>query len=285
MGDDIDEQLRDRARALRADGLSRRQIAQTLGVSDYTVTRLLHGDVTGHPGLRARAKDEVRREARRLRSEGATYDEIAARLHTSKSTLSLWLRDLPVPPRSAREPEQLRAHSRLMHEARRVKVIEPRERERRERIDQATGAVGSISDRELLLLGAMAYWCEGTKGKPWRRRERVVFTNSDPRLVSLFLRWLHLVGVARSDVRCRVSIHESADVSAAEAFWANIVGIPVDELERVTLKRHLPSTNRRNTGDDYHGCLVITVWRSAALYQQIEGWVQGIADALGPVES
>jgi len=29
---------------------------------------------------------------------------------------------------------------------------------------------------------------------------------------------------------------------------------------------------RKNTGDDYHGCLTIGVRRSARLYRQIEGW-------------
>ena len=45
-----------------------------------------------------------------------------------------------------------------------------------------------------------------------------------------------------------------------------------EQFRRPTLKRHNPKTIRKNTGDDYHGCLVIKVRRSASLYRQIDGW-------------
>jgi transcriptional regulator with XRE-family HTH domain len=48
---------------------------------------------------RPNAKDEVRIMARRLRNLGLDYEEIAARLGVSKSSVSLWVRDLPRPAR------------------------------------------------------------------------------------------------------------------------------------------------------------------------------------------
>jgi hypothetical protein len=38
------------------------------------------------------------------------------------------------------------------------------------------------------------------------------------------------------------------------------------------LKKHSPVTVRRNTGEDYRGCLRIDVRRSSDLYRKIEGW-------------
>jgi hypothetical protein len=55
----------------------------------------------------------------------------------------------------------------------------------------------------------------------------------------------------------------------------------VDSLQRSTLKRHQPATNRKNVGADYHGCLVVSVLRSAALYRQIEGIWFAVRDAAG----
>jgi hypothetical protein len=43
-------------------------------------------------------------------------------------------------------------------------------------------------------------------------------------------------------------------------------------FRRPGLKRHSPTTVRKNTGDDYHGCLRIEVLRSTGLYRKIEGW-------------
>jgi hypothetical protein len=50
-----------------------------------------------------RPKDDHRATAVALRLEGRTYDEIATELAVSKSSLSLWLRDLPHPTTEQRE--------------------------------------------------------------------------------------------------------------------------------------------------------------------------------------
>jgi hypothetical protein len=85
----------------------------------------------------------------------------------------------------------------------------------------AAAEVTSITNHELFLLGLALYWAEGTKSKPWRIHERIVFVNSDPSvIVVVFLRWLELLGVSRERWRFRVAIHETADVSAAVMHWA-----------------------------------------------------------------
>jgi hypothetical protein len=116
------------------------------------------------------------------------------------------------------------------------------------------------------------YWAEGAKDKPWRRNGRVVFINSDPDVMEMFLAWLRLVGVSQDDLRFRLTIHESADIAANERWWTQRLGVSRALLTRATLKRHKPKTVRQNTGDDYHGCLVVTVMRSGWLYYAIEGW-------------
>jgi hypothetical protein len=136
------------------------------------------------------------------------------------------------------------------------------------------GQIGTLSKRELLIAGAIAYWCEGTKSKPHRRQDCVVFINSDPGLIKFFLRFLDEAGVEPAQLRFRVHIHETADVAAAEEFWQNLTGAGSAQFHRTGLKRHNPRTVRKNVGADYHGCLIIGVRQSADLYRQIEGWVR-----------
>ena len=50
-------------------------------------------------------------------------------------------------------------------------------------------------------------------------------------------------------------------------------------FDRTNLKRHNPATVRKNVNEDYHGCLCVSVRRSADLNLQIAGWCQGIAVA------
>jgi hypothetical protein len=137
--------------------------------------------------------------------------------------------------------------------------------------------IGSVSDRELLLIGVALYWAEGAKNKPWAVRDRVTFVNSDSSMIRVFLRWLELVGVPGDRCRFRLQIHRDADVSAAEEFWAGVVGLTVADLMRTSLKRHQPSRMRRNTGPGYQGCLTVDVLGSAELYRRIEGWWSAIS--------
>ena len=146
---------------------------------------------------------------------------------------------------------------------------------RREAARAAAAAdVGSLTQRELLIAGAIAYWCEGNKNKPYNRQDRVLFVNSDPGLITFFLRFLDAAGIGRERLIYRVQIHESADIAAAERYWLTLTAALPDQFRRTTLKRHNPRTVRKNVGDSYHGCLCISLWQSAELYWRIEGWAR-----------
>lgn len=94
--------------------------------------------------------------------------------------------------------------------------------------------------------------------------------------MELFVRFVEAMGIDRRRLTYSVAIHESADALAACQWWADRIGIDVGDMLRPTLKRHKPSTNRHNTGEDYRGCLVVTVPRSRVLYTRTEGLMAGI---------
>ncbi|WP_030374405.1 hypothetical protein [Streptomyces rimosus] len=265
------ESLRDQAVTLRRDGLSRRQIRDRLHIHNNDIlNRLLQGEPPPDWTRRPNAKDDLRSRARELRGRGMTYDAIQVELGCSKSSISLWVRDMPRPPR--RSSEQASAIAKRGWEA----TLRRREEERQRTRQEAIGEVGTMSDRELFLVGVGLYWAEGTKSKPHNPQERVTFTNSDPGMIRLFLAWLALLDVAPERLQFRVHIHESADVGAAEQFWADLVGVDVGTFARTTLKKHNPKTVRKNVGETYRGCLVVRVRQSADLYRRIEGSWCGI---------
>lgn len=145
------------------------------------------------------------------------------------------------------------------------------DRERTATKQAAAAMIGTLADRELFITGVALYWAEGTKDKPHARRESVEFVNSDPGMISVFLAWLDLLDVGRERLHCRVMIHETADVDAAERYWADLVGIDRALLGKTILKKHNPATVRKNTGATYRGCLGIKVRQGADLYRRIEG--------------
>ncbi|MFH9074161.1 helix-turn-helix domain-containing protein [Streptomyces alboflavus] len=269
------EDLRARAIALRREGCSLRQIRDRLKVfNNDLLNRLVQGEPAPEWTRRPNAKDELRAKARELRLEGWTYDRIQAELGCSKSSISLWVRDLPKPERRPpAEQATLAARKRWEHES----AVRDEERQRTKAA--AAMEVGALSDREVFLLGVVLYWAEGAKDKPYSRRERLAFINSDPNVIALYLRWLDVLGVERERLRFRVSIHESADVTEAEEFWAELAGVPAATFQKATLKRHNPKTIRKNTGETYRGCLAIYTLQSADLYRRVEGAWYGIVGA------
>ena len=266
------EGLRERAVALRRAGLSRRQIRDRLQVDNNDIlNRLLRGEPAPEWTKRPNARDDLREKARELRLRGWTYDRIQVELGCSKGSISLWVRDLPKPERK-RSPEEASAIARRGWEA----TLRRREEERQRTKQQAKQAVGNLTPRELFLLGVGLYWAEGSKDKPYDRRENVVFVNSDPGMIQVYLSWLDILGIERERLRFNVMIHENADVSGAEDYWAELTGADRSAFNKTTLKRHNPKTVRKNVGDGYRGCLVIKVLKSADLYRRIEGSWYGI---------
>jgi hypothetical protein len=266
--------LREEAIALRLAGKSIREIKEAIGpVGKRTLSAALKGTPPAEWTHRPNAKDDLREKARELRTQGLSYNEIAAQLNVSKGSVSLWVRDLPCPERfnyvhNERRYEGLRryceARSALRAEARAAANA------------AAAAEIGELTDRDLLIAGAIAYWCEGAKNKPNRKSDRVTFMNSDPGLIIFFLRFLGAAGVNRDDLVLRVYIHENADAGAAQRFWLELTGVQPSQFRSPTLKHHNPKTHRTNVGENYHGCLRVDVRRSRTLYWRIEGWASAI---------
>lgn len=285
----VTDPLADDVRHLRAvEQLSIRQICLRLGISRARVQELLRGVPPPAWVRRPNAKDDLRATALQLRADGCTVNEIAERLAVAKSTAYAWVKHVPLDAHS-----EVAMQRRLVADARRGLTRANRQEERmeaeREARHLAVEWVGELGLREMLLIGAVLYWCEGTKSKPDNPRYDLTFTNSDVRLVELFVRFIEAMGRSRKDLRYRVSIHESADAEAAGRWWAAQLGVPLDRFQRPTLKRHNPKTSRTNVGEGYRGCLVVRVPKSRELYLWIAGVVDGLvagpgADAsnLGP---
>jgi transposase len=275
-GNSSDEGMRAEARRLRVDpGLSRSQLIKIFGVSNGTLTDWLRGIEPPTWTKRPNAKDDKRADAVELRKAGWSLKDIAERLDVAKSTAFRWAGHIPLDQDSerAREKREL-AKKRIA--GRWDTFREERDRRREEVWTEAANDVGVVSDRDILLVGAIAYWCEGAKSKPWDRKDRLVFINSDAALLEVYLRFLELGGYRVEELGYRVSIHETVDAEAAGDWWAQRLAIPRERFMKPTIKKHVPLTRRGNVGDDYHGCLTVTVPRARNLYWRMEGVVKAI---------
>lgn len=158
-----------------------------------------------------RGKVEAQEKARLLRAENRTLQEIAAILGVSKSSVSLWVREMDIEIRRKR-PAERRANS--LHTAKLAEIAQ---------CDQCgTERIGTLSESAFLAAGVALYAGEGAK-----RDGKVSFANTDPAMVRFFCAWLRRFFVIdESRLRLRVYLHRGLDLDAAEGHWSAVTGIP-----------------------------------------------------------
>lgn len=211
-----------------------------------------------------------------LRKKGKTYAEILQTVPVAKSTLSVWFREvkLSTPQKqtitkkrlaAARRGALARRESRL-HDISVLKL-------------QGIKQVGKLSKRELWLVGTALHWAEGSKQRGNSVSTGLIFTNSDPNMLVVFLAWLKVLGV-KSDRRVfELYVHTDRknEVSKFKKWWAKQLGIKPNDFFGVYYKQGNILTNRKNTADLYHGLIRIRVRSSTSLHRQVNGWIEGIA--------
>ena len=132
-------------------------------------------------------KQKERDLALLLRKKGLTYNEILSQVKVSKSSLSLWLKDVGLGVKQKQRITEKRNKARL-------KALEVITNKRKQSVQFLLSAglvdIGKISKREVLIIGTALYWAEGAKQHENNVSQGVVFTNSDPNLLKVFLVWL-----------------------------------------------------------------------------------------------
>ncbi|HEV8653798.1 MAG TPA: helix-turn-helix domain-containing protein [Actinomycetes bacterium] len=208
-----------------------------------------------------RGKVAERERARLLRAEGLTMAEIAARLDVSKSSVSLWVRDVDFEPRprvtSGRRREPNALQRRKQAEIDRL-------------VQEGSARVGQLSEREFLMAGVALYAGEGAK-----QDGRVRFANSDRRIIAFFCSWLrHFFEIDESRLRVLLYLHEGLDLRVAMAYWSAVTGIPEPQFGKPY--RAVPDPSIRHT-KHVHGCVTVG-YSCSATHRSIMGLVGALLD-------
>ena len=226
-------------------------------------------------------KQKEKSNAVALRKDGFSYNEILKIVPVAKSTLSLWLRSVGLARKQKQRLTMLKMEAALRGAKakkvkRQIKTIEIK--------NIAIRDIRRITKRELWLIGVALYWAEGSKQKEHLVSQQVRFSNSDPLMIKLFLRWLSLIcGISLDNVEFELYIHKTADIKSAQKFWLNVLRIPSVRLQKVRIKKNKINTKRKNIGKQYHGLISIRVRRSTDLNRRIDGWIEGICKYCGVV--
>lgn len=220
-------------------------------------------------------RNGYKEQALALRRKGKTYREIMSEVPVAKSTLSEWFKSVDL----AKSQQQRITKARI---AGALRGAQARKRNRMTEIEvmktEGIKKVGKLSERELWLIGTALHWAEGSKQRASSLSAGLIFTNSDPKMLVVFLAWLKVLGVKDKDRVFELYVHaeRKKEVLKFKQWWAKQLTIKPDDFFGVYYKQGKILTNRKNTADLYHGLIRIRVRSSTSLHRQVNGWIEGI---------
>jgi transposase-like protein len=165
-------------------------------------------------------KTAERNEARRLRQErGLSVKELARFLGVSKSSVSRWVRDIELTQAQSERLRQRMGHATAPGSSANAKKGLARRREA-----QAAGTKLARRGDLLHACGCMLFWAEGS-----RSRNTIEFVNSDPAMLSFFVRFLRTcleVPDTRIRIKCNLFVDHLERQHEVEQFWLDLLELP-----------------------------------------------------------
>ena len=201
-------------------------------------------------------------ESRALRVAGLSLSEISAELSVSKSSVSVWTRDIVLDKEAIERIKGIRQLARMSGGQEKIKT----HRSRRDVFREEGGIKAAMGD-PLHLKGCMLYWAEGGK-----QRNRMHFCNSDPTMIKLFMSFLiDCFRVSPNSVIVRVFCYD--DVNPLEsilAYWEEIIDFPGFQMKSAVVNRYNSLSKGKRVGKLAYGTCHIHV-DSTAIMQHIYG--------------
>lgn len=124
----------------------------------------------------------------------------------------------------------------------------------------------SFADSKLKIAGIMLYWAEGTF-----IGNTVDFTNSNPDMIRLFLKFLRNVcGVSENRLRVYLYGYSYHDVEELKKYWGKITGIPLSQFTKPYIRKDNPNFSNRKLP---HGLTHIR-YNDKRLLFLIKNWIE-----------
>ncbi|MBU0750114.1 hypothetical protein KKH15_01200 [Patescibacteria group bacterium] len=180
--------------------------------------------------------NEIREKAVALRKRGFMYQEIRNELglEIPKTTMYLWFKEI-VLSKQAQKVIDAKLSASLAN-ARQKSIdskLNTRQRKQEERIkinESLTDELDSLAVQKITL--ATLYLGEGSKNE----RGSLVFANSNPGIIALFLRLLRsCFELDESKFRCTLQLRADQDAEKLSEMWKEITSIPSSQFYKTRI--------------------------------------------------
>lgn len=207
-----------------------------------------------------------REKAREMRMQGLAITTIAITLGVAKSSVSLWVRDVPLTDAQRLHLDQSKGAEARLSWAKKNRRIHQDQR----LIYQQQGRDMALQGNLLHQAGCMLYWAEGAK-----RRNSIYFVNSDVAMMRFFVRFLReCYQITDDEMSVTVTTHETEPekMRLIEEYWLSQFNLPPEAIRKTQIKKG--GTERKNILP--YGVCGLRVNRTSVV-QQIFGGIQAYA--------
>lgn len=216
----------------------------------------------------------------KVRKEGFSISQIAVDFKLSKGTVSLWCKNVKISQKAKDAIYQKwflatnkgRAKGTQSNKNKRLKDLELQNSE-------AKKIVGTISERDIFILGLALYWAEGGKKGD---STGFSFINSDPRMIKIMLVWLtKYMNISQGNINFRVSVNiaHRERIGNILKFWSNLLDLPISKFGKTLYIR--TAYKRVYTNHCvYNGMLRIRVSKSVWLRRRIVSMIDEIVERM-----
>lgn len=209
-------------------------------------------------------------EAQKLRRGGFSYKEICDKIDVSKSTVSLWCRNIKLSKIQIKRLYQNWKTGSLKGNIIGAKKLQERRiSEIKNLIQQGLKEVGLIKIRDFFIAGIALYYAEGSKTDG-----DVSFSNSDPELIDFMMKWLRRFCLIPIDkFRAHLYIHKDLNEQKAKFFWSSLTKIPINHFYKSYIVK--VKKNRLHKNIHQYGILKIRT-SNRKIHRKIRGWMMGL---------
>lgn len=192
--------------------------------------------------------------------------EIASMLNVAKSSVSLWVRDVPLTATQ---------RSKLNKNGHSVDAIEKRRSSRMGKTNLRRNAWQQQAINEAPLLAKSVDWCVGVAlywGEGGKTQQTARISNSDPAVIKTMMHFFRTC-CAVPEEKFRGHVHTFAHNKAkiAEEYWSALSGIPAERLFKSYVKQSSASLKKRHTLP--YGTFQIYVHDTSFFYRMM-GWLE-----------
>lgn len=215
---------------------------------------------------------DLKKQALELRKQGQSVGSISKQLHVAKSTAYEWTRNMEGAARFAAI-----GRKKWLEEIQPLGALGQRKKRERKiaqivsEISKEISLLDSTINLEKAVLSVL-YWAEGSKG-----RGMLVFANTDPRLMKLFITLLRrCYTLDESKFRIRIHIHWYHKEREVKTFWSTLLDIPESQFTKTYHKqRSKEKIFRKNIGG-----ICFLIYNSDDLREKIVHYAYALGDKL-----